>query len=267
MKRVIVFGDGRVGTALATRMSGVDGWQTDCAGAADWRPAAQSGADATVLAVTHGDEAFEIVRVLAEQPRTPSVVVDLTTQPVRTAEQSQAAAGAMRYVAGGLTGGLAGVRTGAAVLLLGGPGLAADEKRLLTSVGMIIEYPDVRQGIAAKLLHNWYQLITSFGLAEAAATASALGMSPGGLIAALHTGPAGRPVGTHSLVRDWLNRPQTSYEARLALKDLPAIEELLRERADCAALVTDLLAGLADVLRAGPPDQGFTTALLARGSS
>lgn len=262
MTRLVVFGHGRVGRQLAERFAtAADGWAVSVAGVESWRDEVARGVDMAVLSVTHGHEASEVVGALAAAPAPARLIVDLTTQSLASAERSASLAGGVRYAAGGLTGGLGGLRTGSAVLLLGGAGLEPNEKRRLAAAGMVIEYPTVRQGVAAKLLHNWYQLASSAALAEAVRVATELGMSPGGLIAALHTGPAGRPVPHHSLIRDWLNEPATSYQVRLVLKDLAPILEMF-DAVGGSPAAARVLDDVRRALLAAEPDEGFTAALL-----
>jgi 3-hydroxyisobutyrate dehydrogenase-like beta-hydroxyacid dehydrogenase len=263
MTRLTVFGDGQVGTRLAELFgTAADGWSVSGTGIGTWRDEVERGVDVAVLSVTHGHEATEVVGALAGARTPPRLIVDLTTQSLSSADHSAALASNVRYAAGGLTGGLGGLHTGAAVLLLGGASLEPDEKQRLAAAGMIIEYPTVRQGVAAKLLHNWYQLASSAALAEAVRAAAGLGMSPGGLIAAIHSGPAGRPVPHHSLIRDWLAQPSTSYQARLVLKDLTPILEMFNTIGNFPA-ARQLLDDIRRALVLAQPDSPYTAALLA----
>jgi 3-hydroxyisobutyrate dehydrogenase-like beta-hydroxyacid dehydrogenase len=190
------------------------------------------------------------------------VVVDLTTQSLVDVRRTSgvAAEAGLRYVAGGITGGVAGIERSAGAAFVGGADVRAFEVDALAGVGAVIALPSVDHAVAAKLLHNWYLFATGAALAQAAAVAEHLGLAPGALIHAIHTGPAGRAVPSHSVVRDWLGTPLSSYSSRLAAKDLPSIAELFAEAdVDSTLPLPDLLeAAFADA-----PDQPFSSALLA----
>jgi hypothetical protein len=152
-----------------------------------------------------------------------SVLVDLTTQSVEAALRSSELAKikGICYLAGGVTGGIREVGSPRFVMLLGSLIKPSDSPPWLHLLGSIHIYDTIEKAVRAKLLHNLYLVVSSQILGTVMQLADKYGIED--IHAVLDKGTAGRLITHHSVVRDYLNTPSSTYTSELASKDIDAI--------------------------------------------
>jgi 3-hydroxyisobutyrate dehydrogenase-like beta-hydroxyacid dehydrogenase len=217
--RVHVLGGGRIGRAVAARLSGgvigvevslFEPWQT---------PA--PGADLSVLCLHDGAQVRRVLAA-ARHGSCGHEVLDLTTQDLRGVGEAARLAAAIGagYCAGGVLGGAAAVRDGQAQVLQG-PSPGATALALLGRLGPVRVFEDAAAACAAKLLHNLALILNNHAIALCLRLAPAAGIAD--IETVLDAGTAGRAPGRSSVARDFRAGGPSSYTSALVAKDLLAI--------------------------------------------
>jgi len=218
---VTIVGAGRMGTEYAAVLSRA-GIETRLVEPADLG-AAEPPAGVYLLALFDGSASHAALQRIEAGAR----VVDLTTQAVDDAGRNAAlaAARAIRYWGGGVTGGAAQVGTDAFSMAVGPDSVPDDVRGLLAHRGGIVPFDSPQAGATAKLLHNLVLIVNNYMIGWALAEAERRGLS--GFAAILDRGTAGRPARASSAFRDFTAAPASSYTGALVEKDLRAVERLI----------------------------------------
>lgn len=214
-----VVGDGRMGTAYASRLRRL-GFGVDHRPLSAWLSPEHRFPSVLVVALWCGAQVDQLLQAMVLDR--PVAILDLTTQAVdesaRAASLAQAKGAA--YFGGGVTGGRIQAEVGELHLLVGPPpeGFVRD---VAYSLGRLSALVDAPTAMAAKLLHNLVLVVHAHVLGTAIQLAAASGVPD--FPSVLASGTAGRPVHASSVVRDWAGVPSSSYSSALVAKDLRAI--------------------------------------------
>lgn len=185
----------------------------------------EKAADIILLSSFSGIQSYKIL--CGMEIRKGCLVVDLTTQsiPHLEAVEDLVRRAGIHYFAGGVTGGAGQVGSSEFRVLLGPTVNIESLRAIIEKIGSVIHFSTAKQAVAAKLLHNFYLIVSSHTMGAVSSTAKSLGIDVKQMFLVLDTGTAGRKPSSSSVARDQLCIPQSSYTSSLVAKDWNAIKE------------------------------------------